>query len=305
MKKAKILPATLFSILFCLSVLYVSAQETLSEQSDRLYNEDRNREAYRLLKAEIPSVRSRREQAELYWRLARSTLEIGYLLEDEGASSNELLETFVEGEGYADRAIELDPNNHNGYYWKSANTGRWGEIKGILNALFKAKPMRDLLNQALEIYPEHPASFYVLGIMYERVPGWPLSFGNSDYSVSLGRKAVDANKAEFETGLAYEIKLDYYLDLARHLYKRNWNVRKRNREQSKKAERYAEANDVLEKNYYYEGVVRIPDMTDREEAMELIEWVIEEFEALPWLRRSQRLDLDGAREDLRTWTGRR
>ena len=283
-------------------MVFPLAAETTAEQADRLYEEDKNREAYNLLKTAIPSAGSGAERAELLWRLARSTMEVGDLMEVEGAPESDLLAVYVEGEGYAEEAISSDPKNHNSYYWKSANIGRWAEVKGIVNSLFKAKPMRDLLRQALNAYPEHPNSFYVLGIMYERVPGWPISFGEADYAVSLGRKAVDANLAEIAAGLEDEVKIVYTLELARHLMNRGWDVKKRNKERAKKVSKYARESDVLEKNLYYEGAVEIPDMSDEEEALELVKWVIAEFGKLPVLRQSHKTDLAEARADLAEWT---
>ena len=233
--------------------------------------------------------------------MARATLEIGNLLEIEGSSTKLLLETFIEGEGYADEAIALNPRSHDAFYWKSANIGRWGEIRGILNALFKAKPMKDLLHEALKINPEHPASYYVLGIMYERVPGRPLSFGNADYAVSLGRKAVAANLREIEQGLEDEVNISFSLELARHLYKRNWSAAKRFKEQEKKSRKYNEELDPLNKNFYYESQVELIDETDRAEALSLMQWVVNEYKKLPLLKSSEREDMKEAEADLAKW----
>ena len=206
------------------------------------------------------------------------------------------------GEGYADLAIELDPTSHEGYYWKSANLGRGGEVRGILNSLFKAKPMRNLLRSALDQYPEHPGSYYVLGIIYERVPGRPISFGNDNYSVCLGRKAIDALNAEIEAGIRDFVRLEYYTELARHLWARGWRSSKRMSEQSPKLRRFEQEDDVFVRNTYYEGSLGIPDLSDREEALQIIQWVIDEFEAKPALTNSDRADLDEARTSLAEWT---
>ena len=61
------------------------------------------------------------------------------------------MKIFEKGQEYADQAIAADPQNNLGYYWKSSNIGRWGQVKGILNSLFKAGPMRDLLLKDLSL----------------------------------------------------------------------------------------------------------------------------------------------------------
>ncbi len=285
----------------CLLVGVVFAETTI-EKVDRMHEEELHRENQVFMKDVIPSASNTVEKAELYWRLARTTLEVGDLLELEGVDKEVLLETFIEGEGYGDKSIELNPNSYWGYYWKSANMGRWGEVKGILNSLFKAKPMRDLLQEALAIYPDHPDSFYVLGIMYRKVPGFPISFGSTDKAVSLGRKSIDAQRAEYQAGKANEIKLSYFMELARSLKQRNWSASKRRKKLSSKADAFRKESDVLDKNLNYEGTIDIPDVSDEEEAIDIMRWVISEFRAKPVLKDSHKTDLAEALVDLEVWT---
>ncbi len=276
--------------------------ETTVEIADRMHDEEQHLEVIKMLEGAIDSTSGSEILAELYWRLARATMEIGDLMELEGASERALLDKFLEGEGYADKAVELDSDNYEAYYWKSANLGRWGEVKGILNSLFKVKPMRNLLIKVLSIYPEHRASFYVLGIMYERVPGRPISFGNSNYSVSLGRKAVDANRAEIKGGMEDEVKLVFHIELARHLKDRGWSASKRRREHDDNAEDFRNETGSFKKNRYYEGTLDIPNVSDEEEAIQLMKWVIGEYEKLDPPRARQLTELEEAREDLAKWT---
>lgn len=293
----------LFVILSVVCVVSGSAAaETFLEKIDRMHEEEQHQANASLLEDAIASTTNATEKAELYWRLARTTLELGDLVEQNGGDQKDVLDTFLLGEEHADKAIDLNPESYWSYYWKSANIGRWGETKGILNSLFKAKPMRDLLNQAIEIYPEHPDSFYVLGIMYRKVPGFPISFGNKSRAVSLGRKAVDAQRAEVESGKADEIKISYYMELARSLKERNWSASKRRREQGKMANSFEKERSVLDKNFFYEGVVDIPDKSDEEEALEMMRWVISEFQKKPVLKNSDRVDLEESQADLADWT---
>ncbi len=289
----------LFVLTFAIGSVFA---ETPIEKIDRMHDEELHRKNYAFIIELIDTTPGNTEKAELYWRLSRTVLEIGDLLIEEQAEEEDLLNTFIEGEGYADRAIELNPQSYRGYYWKSANMGRWGEARGILNALFIAKPMRELLHQALSINPEDAVSFYVLGIMYRKVPGRPISFGNSDKAVSLGRKAVDAQRREFETGKDSEIKLSFFMELSRSLYKRNWRASKRRKAHGDKAESYRRERDVLDKNFNYEGALRIPDVSDREEATEIMAWVISEYKEKSSLRPSEKVYLEEALADFSDWT---
>ena len=287
--------------ILCVALGGVSA-ETLLEKVDRMHDEDQHIENAVLIQDAIASTQAADQKAELYCRLARATMEIGDQLEQDGADEGELLETFKEAEGYSDKSIELNPDSYWGYYWKSANIGRWGETKGILNSLFKARSMRGILEHALEIYPEHPSSFYVLGIMHRKVPGRPISFGSSNKAVSLGRKALDAQRVEIESGLEDEIKFVFYIELARSLEDRGWNASKRRKQQQKMAESYRKERNVQDKNFFYEGIVDIPDISDEEEAIEMMRWAISELEKKPMLKNSERVDLAEAVADLADWT---
>ena len=57
----------------------------------------------------------------------------------------------------------------------------------------------------------------------------------------------------------------------------------------------------MEKNFYYEATVSLKDMSDREEALELINWVIRELQGLSGRTDSQNDDLQEAREVLESW----
>lgn len=246
------------------------------EAADAAYDEDDFEGSIEILEAALEDADGGDEEAEVYWRLSRATLSLGDRRKDAGAGEDELLPIFEEGERYADRAIEADPRNHLGYYWKAANIGRWGQAKGILNSLFKAAPMRDLLAEAIELEPDHADSYYVLGQLYEQVPGM-ISFGDSDYAVGLARRALELHREQLASGEEDELREGYDVKLAAALIGRDWNSRKRSRERRDKAEAFRQATSELERGFYFEGTVEIPDLSDEEEARGLLDNVIEEL----------------------------
>jgi tetratricopeptide (TPR) repeat protein len=269
-------------------------------QADLLHKHGAHEEARALLEAELARGADGREQAEIYWRLARAWLNLGDQAEDKGAKGEALLAFFAKGEELAQKGIEADPGNHLVYYWKSATVGRWGQVKGILNALAKAKPMRDLLHKALTLKPDHADSYYVLGQLFEQVPGG-ISFGDKDWAVSLGRKAVDLRELQVRAGGEEELVYDYYTELAKHLWERNWSAAKRQKEQPRKAAEYAARTDPMEKNSYYEGTLTLKDLSDREEARELVAWAVGRLQALPRRTQSEQDDLQEALEVQAGW----
>jgi tetratricopeptide (TPR) repeat protein len=271
------------------------------DEADLLHEQGSHEEARALLEADPAKAASGWEKSEIYWRLARAWLNIGDQAEDRGAKGEALLAYFAKGEELAQKGIDADPSNHLPYYWKSATGGRWGQVKGIFNALFKAKPMRDLLRQALAIRPDHADSYYVLGQLYEQVPGPPVSFGDKDWAVSLGRKAVDLREAQVRAGQEKSLVYDYYTQLASHLWERNWNAAKRQKELARKAAQYAAKTDPVEKNCYYEGTLALKNESDRQEARELLAWTLGRLEGLPSRTKADEDDLKKARDLGASW----
>jgi tetratricopeptide (TPR) repeat protein len=297
MKKLYILTVLL---LLAVSPLFGDFNDILA-RADDLHDQEAYAQGKQFLESSLSQAGSWEERAELYWRLARAVLNLGDEAEDAGATEEELLGLFEEGEALADKAIEADPGNDLGYYWKSANIGRWGQTKGILNSLFKAKPMKELLEKTLDLNAEHADSYYVLGQLYEQLPGKPISFGKKDYAVSLGRLAVDLHEAQVKSGQEKEINYDFYTELAKHLYARDWDADKRFKEQRKNSGEPAAGTTPLEKGFVYEANNELKNMSDREEARKLLLWTIGKLESLPGPKSGQTADLEEAREVLESW----
>ena len=270
-------------------------------QADDLHDQGKFAEARALLLDAAAQSPDAAAQAELYWRVARETIELGDLAEKARKPTDEVLGFFVEGEGYADKAIAADPANDLGYFWKSANIGRWGQVKGVFNALGKAAPIRDLLLKVLSINPERSDAYFVLGQLYRELPGWPISFGNTDWAVSLGRKAVDLNSAQVAAGKEKDTSYDFSTELAKTLHQRGWSAANRLAEQKKKVEKYQAAQTAFDKGCFYEAAVDLKNISDAEEAKEIVQQVVASMEKLPHLTTGQAKDFQAAKDTLKGW----
>jgi tetratricopeptide (TPR) repeat protein len=287
-------------LILAATIAFSGIQKEL-EEMDGLHDEFQYQKEYELLEKILEKAAADKEKAEVYWRLARAILYLGDEAEDRGEKKKAILPFFEKGEEFAEKAIGLDSKSYIAYYWKSANLGRWGQVKGIMDSLFKADPMKKLLVKAISINQDHADSFYVLGELYDELPGWPVSFGNIDYAVSLGRKAVFLHERELELGLEKKKKHSHYIKCAKHLHKRNWTIDKRNTNQEKKINRYKKESDVLKKNFYFEGNVTLKDMSDREEAKLIIDEVIAELGAIDNRNKTESDDLKDAIELRDSW----
>ncbi len=293
-------------LLFLFLTGTVFGDTDLFKRIDRLHDGGMYEKEYQILEDALAKTGDNHERAEIYWRLSRAKLQLTDQLERDGASVDKLLSEFDEGVSLADKALSLEPDNYNAYYWRSANTGRWGETKGILNSLFKAPSMRDDLEKAITSNPSHGDSYYVLGRLYAAVPGI-ISFGNMDYAISLARKSID-NQEKKDRPYHYS----YYLALAKDLWDRDWSSKKRLKEQKKKKSQYNSKRKILEKNWFYEGVVdlskKVPysskplsDLSDREEALAILTWLEKKLSTLPDSKPSDEDDLKEVRELLADW----
>jgi hypothetical protein len=103
-------------------------------------------------------------------------------------------------------------------------------------------------------------------------------------------------EVEFESGEREEIDYDYYIQLASHLNARGWNEAQRDKYQARKKKRYPGADDELERGFYYEGTVDIPNQTDREEALDLLNFAIGKIEAMNNPDEDDLIDLKKAKE---------
>ena len=185
--------------------------------------------------------------------------------------------------------------------WKSANIGRWGQVKGVLNSLFLAGPMNDLLTKDIALDAQHADAYYVLGELYRELPGWPLSFGNIDFAVSLGRLAVDMRADQVASGKEKAYTYAFYTELAKSLYKRNWDAAHRAADQKANRARYDAAKGVIERGSYYESTVTIKDMSDREEAKAMVQWVVAQLGAKATRMSDDDKDYSDAQDVLNGW----
>lgn len=264
-----------------LPLTVISASPAVIDEAEMLLEQQRIEEAIELVEKTIQNETSAPRQARLYAFLSQCMLQKAARLDLGGGPKNAVLALYSEGEQLADKAVELDPSNHLAYFWRGSNAGMWGKLKGVFAALDRVEDMRDDFVRTVELAPDFSFAWFSLGQMYRMVPGGIISFGNNDYAVSLGRKAVDTMKRELETDSIDRIRYDYYVQLAISLHARNWSKKKRENEMDGKFLAFHGSTDVMEQGCNYEGSVNIPDLSDREEAEQLLLNVRGELRSLP------------------------
>lgn len=81
------------------------------------------------------------------------------------------------------------------WIWKGIVTSSWAGAEGGLGALGKAKEAKADLEKSLTLNPEalQGSAYTSLAALYDRVPGWPIGFGDSDKAEQLLKQALQLN----------------------------------------------------------------------------------------------------------------
>ncbi|TFH79930.1 hypothetical protein E4J90_14740 [Pseudomonas kribbensis] len=78
------------------------------------------------------------------------------------------------------------------WIWKGIVTSSWAGAQGGLGALGKVKDAKSDLEKALTLDPKalQGSAYTSLAALYDRVPGWPIGFGDSDKAEQLLKQAL-------------------------------------------------------------------------------------------------------------------
>ena len=225
------------------------------------------------------------EKSEILWRLSRVVLTMGDAIPKDDKPAR--FAAYEKSQALAEESIALH-RNANAFHWKSSALGRWGQVKGPLDCLGKAPGMRDDVLVVLDEFNyDYTDSYYVMGLLYDQLPGWPISFGDKNFAISYLRRSIDTRMYP-ERG----IYMTLYMELSDQLYRRNWDTKKRAKEFKKMMPLYEKETKLSEKMKYYEGSeggknipfyssVPLTKMTDRQEAVMLLRYAEALYKAKP------------------------
>jgi len=81
------------------------------------------------------------------------------------------------------------------WIWSGIVTSSWAGAQGGLGALSKAKQAKVDLEKALALDPKalQGSAYTSLAALYDRVPGWPIGFGDADKAEQLLKQALQLN----------------------------------------------------------------------------------------------------------------
>lgn len=93
------------------------------------------------------------------------------------------------------------PSSAESWIWLGIVTSSWAGAEGGLGGLGKAKTAKADFEHALELDPQalQGSAYTSLAALYDRVPGWPIGFGNSNRAAELLQQALAINPDGIDT----------------------------------------------------------------------------------------------------------
>lgn len=236
---------TAITLLMLLSAFTLAAAFDPAVSDDLFYHEEAYEEDMDYLLSALDEAETDSDKTAILWRISRTRL---YLTDEIPENQKkERIAGYEESEDWADQSLAIE-ETADAYHWKASAIGRVGQVNGPLNSLAKAKPMRELIEKVQNTFnADMSDAWYVLSLLYNQLPGAPISFGNKNFAISYIRRCVDTQDN------VNRLNLTNYLELAEQLHARGWNASKRAKELDKMEKNWDKQTVPTEKMKYYEG----------------------------------------------------
>lgn len=111
----------------------------------------------------------------------------------ETADAEDKLFYYGEGVKWGEQGVEAEADSLEANFWLAVNWGSYGNEKGIMKSLSLINPIKEKAEKCIELDETY---FYggpwrVLGRLYHKAPGFPLSIGNNKESLRCFEKAIE------------------------------------------------------------------------------------------------------------------
>lgn len=111
----------------------------------------------------------------------------------ETADDEDKLFYYDKGVEYGEQGVAADEDSLEANFWLAVNYGSFGQEKGIMKSLSLITPIRERAEKVLELDEGYfyGGAWRVLGRLYHKAPGFPLSVGNSKKALECFEKALE------------------------------------------------------------------------------------------------------------------
>ena len=132
--------------------------------------------------------------------LQKQWAHVNYQLEDD-AQETAFEALMAEASGLT----ELYPDAAESWVWSGIVKSSFGGAKGGMGALSLVKAAKKDLEKAIELNGDvlGGSAYASLGVLYHKVPGWPIGFGSDDKAEKWMKKALEINPNGKEPNFFY------------------------------------------------------------------------------------------------------
>ncbi len=111
----------------------------------------------------------------------------------ETADAEDKLFYYDKGVEYGEQGVEVDEDSLEANFWLAVNYGSYGNEKGIMKSLSLISPIKDLSEKCIELDESYfyGGAWRVLGRLYHKAPGFPLSIGDNKKALKYFEKALE------------------------------------------------------------------------------------------------------------------
>jgi len=169
-----------FGLILVSMVAFGQTPEELIQEADAIYADMQDMEtAEKALSLYREALVAAEDKYEAYWKIARMLYYIGEHKEKKKERQN----TFAQGVYHAEKAMALEAEKPDGYYWRGVNNGKYGETRGVLKSLSLVKPIKSDMNKVIELNRsyEDGGPDRVMGRVFLKLPG--IAGGSKDKSL--------------------------------------------------------------------------------------------------------------------------
>ncbi|PWV77281.1 hypothetical protein [Halomonas sp. A11-A] len=112
--------------------------------------------------------------------------------------------------GQAERLVADHPDEAMPLVWQGIIEASWARERSGLGALSSARSARDALERAVELDPDGAAgsAYVTLGALYDRAPGRPVGFGNSETAERMFQRALSIRPDGIDVNFYYAAFLE-------------------------------------------------------------------------------------------------
>lgn len=174
---------------FCVKIIFMKHEKIFKKVRKLIDERELGAENLDTVYGELTELIEK--DAECAW--AYGLLSEIYFWFGEAADAENKLFCYGEGVKFGEQGIEADADSLESNFWLAVNYGSFGQEKGIMQSLSSVAPIKNLAEKVVKLDESYyyGGAWRVLGRLYHKAPGFPISIGSTKKAVECLEKAVN------------------------------------------------------------------------------------------------------------------